>query len=41
MPIFDTGRAHILYEQSDFYHIDKSAATTPASGSKSARVDGS
>jgi hypothetical protein len=41
MPVFDTGRARILNEQNDFYHIDKSAATTPASGSKSARVEGS
>jgi hypothetical protein len=41
MPVFDTGRARILNEQNDFYHIDKSAATTPASGSKPARVDGS
>jgi hypothetical protein len=39
MPVFDTGRARILNEQNDFYHIDKSAATTPAPGSKFACVD--
>jgi hypothetical protein len=41
MPVFGTGRARILNEQNDFYHIDKSAAMTLASASNSARVDGS